>query len=76
MPGCEAAASYAPGNDLLSVGGDWYDVYDIEAEHIGLSIGDVAGHGLREATLMAQITAALRNTSPAAAPVPPPSWRN
>ncbi|MCE0446649.1 hypothetical protein LT493_24570 [Streptomyces tricolor] len=32
--GCEAAASCAPGNGLLSVGGDWYDVYDIEAEHL------------------------------------------
>ncbi|MEV6116335.1 SpoIIE family protein phosphatase [Streptomyces sp. NPDC052109] len=64
VAGLDAATAYAPGSDLLSVGGDWYDVYDIDAEHIGLSIGDVAGHGLREATLMAQITAALRNIVP------------
>ncbi|MEU3861361.1 PP2C family protein-serine/threonine phosphatase [Streptomyces sp. NPDC028722] len=64
LPGLDAATCYAPGGDLLSVGGDWYDVYDVDADHIGLSIGDVAGHGLREATVMAQITAALRNIVP------------
>jgi serine phosphatase RsbU (regulator of sigma subunit) len=64
LPGLETATCYAPGSDLLSVGGDWYDVYDVDADHIGLSIGDVAGHGLREATVMAQISAALRNIVP------------
>ncbi|MEU0675391.1 SpoIIE family protein phosphatase [Streptomyces sp. NPDC006172] len=63
-PGVRTATCYAPGSDLLSVGGDWYDVYDVDADHIGLSIGDVAGHGLPEATVMAQITAALRNIVP------------
>ncbi|MFJ9026474.1 SpoIIE family protein phosphatase [Streptomyces sp. NPDC102259] len=64
LPGLETATCYAPGSDLLSVGGDWYDGYDVDADHIGLSIGDVAGHGLHEATVMAQITAALRNIVP------------
>ena len=64
LPGLDAATCYAPGSDLLSVGGDWYDVYDVDADHIGLSIGDVAGHGLPEATVMAQVTAALRNIVP------------
>ncbi|MEH0638804.1 SpoIIE family protein phosphatase [Streptomyces bottropensis] len=64
LPGLETATRYAPSSDLLSVGGDWYDVYDVDADHIGLSIGDVAGHGLHEATVMAQTTAALRNIVP------------
>ncbi|MEU9099574.1 PP2C family protein-serine/threonine phosphatase [Streptomyces sp. NPDC048361] len=64
IAGLETATCYAPGSDLLSVGGDWYDVYDIDAEHIGLTIGDVAGHGLREASVMAQIIAALRSIVP------------
>ncbi|WP_329416566.1 serine/threonine-protein phosphatase [Streptomyces sp. NBC_00704] len=64
LPGLKTATCYAPGSDLLSVGGDWYDVYDVDDDHIGLSIGDVAGHGLHEATVMAQITAALRNIVP------------
>ncbi|PPS71895.1 hypothetical protein BV882_19690 [Streptomyces sp. 46] len=64
LPGLETATCYAPGSDLLSVGGDGYDVYDVDADHIVLSIGDVAGHGLHEATVMAQVTAALRNIVP------------
>ncbi|MFI9612081.1 SpoIIE family protein phosphatase [Streptomyces sp. NPDC052023] len=36
----------------------------MDSDHIGLSIGDVAGHGLPEATVMAQFTAPLRNTVP------------
>ncbi|MEU5634396.1 PP2C family protein-serine/threonine phosphatase [Streptomyces rishiriensis] len=64
LPGLETATCYAPGSDLLSGGGDWYDVYDVDADHIGLSIGDVAGHGLHEATAMAQVTAALRDIVP------------
>ncbi|MEH0638674.1 PP2C family protein-serine/threonine phosphatase [Streptomyces bottropensis] len=64
LPGLETATCYAPSSDLLSVGGDWYGVYDVDADHIGLSIGDVVGHGLHEATVMAQTTAALRNIVP------------
>lgn len=56
----ETATRYAPGSDMVMVGGDWYDLYDLDGDHIGLSIGDVAGHGLPQAVVMAQITAALR----------------
>ncbi|MET9504343.1 SpoIIE family protein phosphatase [Streptomyces sp. NPDC006622] len=56
----ETAVCYAPGSDLVMVGGDWYDVYDLDDDHIGLSIGDVAGHGLPQAAVMAQVIAALR----------------
>ncbi|NJQ00393.1 PP2C family protein-serine/threonine phosphatase [Streptomyces zingiberis] len=60
IDGLELAGRYAPGSDLVDVGGDWYDVHLLDEEHIGLSIGDVAGHGLSEATAMGQISAALR----------------
>ncbi|MDI5974070.1 SpoIIE family protein phosphatase [Streptomyces sp. SL13] len=56
----ETATCYAPGSDLLQVGGDWYDLYDLDENHVALSIGDVAGHGLPEAAVMARTTAALR----------------
>ncbi|GGW56609.1 hypothetical protein GCM10010503_37250 [Streptomyces lucensis JCM 4490] len=36
----------------------------MDADHIGLGIGDVASHGLPEATVLAQLTAALRNIVP------------
>jgi hypothetical protein len=60
IAGLQIAASYAPGTGMTKVGGDWYDAYDLGEDYLGLSIGDVAGHGLREAAVMVQITAALR----------------
>ncbi|MDL5199204.1 PP2C family protein-serine/threonine phosphatase [Streptomyces sp. ALI-76-A] len=60
VAGLEVATCYAPGSDMVMVGGDWYDLYDLDEDHIGLSTGDVAGHGLPQAAVMAQIIAALR----------------
>ncbi|WP_373431600.1 PP2C family protein-serine/threonine phosphatase [Streptomyces achromogenes] len=60
VAGLEVATCYAPGSDMAMVGGDWYDVYNLDEDHIGLSIGDVACHGLPQAAVMAQIIAALR----------------
>jgi serine phosphatase RsbU (regulator of sigma subunit)/anti-sigma regulatory factor (Ser/Thr protein kinase) len=52
------AAHYFPAKD--EVGGDWYDVIEIAPGLVGLAIGDVAGHGVRAATLMGQLRTALR----------------
>ncbi|MFJ6722448.1 SpoIIE family protein phosphatase [Streptomyces sp. NPDC091259] len=61
VDGFDMAGCYAAGTDQVKVGGDWYDVHLLDDDHIGLTIGDVAGHGLAEAAAMAQITAALRS---------------
>jgi GAF domain-containing protein/anti-sigma regulatory factor (Ser/Thr protein kinase) len=58
LAGIDAAARYLPARD--EVGGDWYDVIDLPGGHVGLAIGDVAGHGLRAAALMGQLRAGLR----------------
>ncbi|MDQ0933234.1 SpoIIE family protein phosphatase [Streptomyces turgidiscabies] len=60
VAGLEVATCYAPGSDMVMVGGDWYDLYNLDDDHIGLSVGDVAGHGLPQAAVMAQVIAALR----------------
>jgi hypothetical protein len=62
IDGIDVAGRYAAGTDMVKVGGEWYDLHVLDHEHIGLSIGDVAGHGLAEAAVMAQIAAALRST--------------
>jgi anti-sigma regulatory factor (Ser/Thr protein kinase) len=54
------------------VGGDWYDVVDLEDGRIGLVVGDCVGHGLAAATVMGQVRSACRallfeNPSPGAA---------
>jgi len=58
LVGIDTAARYLPARD--EVGGDWYDVIDLPGGHIGIAIGDVAGHGLRAAALMGQLRAGLR----------------
>jgi anti-sigma regulatory factor (Ser/Thr protein kinase)/putative methionine-R-sulfoxide reductase with GAF domain len=56
--GAPVGAHYFPAKD--EVGGDWYDVIELARGQIGLGIGDVAGHGVRAATLMGQLRTALR----------------
>jgi serine phosphatase RsbU (regulator of sigma subunit)/anti-sigma regulatory factor (Ser/Thr protein kinase) len=56
--GAPVAARYFPSKD--EVGGDWYDVIELGAGRVGLAIGDIAGHGIRAATLMGQLRTVLR----------------
>src|SRR5438093_3752757 len=60
IPGVLLAARYVPATTDLEVGGDWYDVVQLPDGRVGLAIGDVAGHGLRAASTMAQLRMALR----------------
>jgi len=60
VPALAMAARYRPGERAAQVGGDWYDAIVLPGERVGLAIGDVVGHGLRAATLMAELRAALR----------------
>jgi sigma-B regulation protein RsbU (phosphoserine phosphatase) len=57
--GWELAARYVPGADS-GVGGDWYDVFELPGERIGVVIGDVVGNGLRAAVVMGRLRSALR----------------
>ena len=45
-------------------GGDYYDFIefsDVDKEHIGIAVGDVAGHGIAPALLMTSVRAFLRS---------------
>jgi PAS domain S-box-containing protein len=66
------AVRYQPATVPLQVGGDWYDVVDLDDGRIGLIVGDCVGHGLDAATVMGQLRSACRallleHPSPAAA---------
>ena len=66
------AVRYQPASVPLQVGGDWYDVVDLDDGRIGLIVGDCVGHGLDAATVMGQLRSACRallleHPSPAAA---------
>ncbi|OBK52128.1 histidine kinase [Mycobacterium kubicae] len=66
------AVRYHPASRPLKVGGDWYDVVDIDKGRVALIVGDCVGHGLSAATVMGQLRSACRallleQTSPSAA---------
>ena len=60
LPGLSMAAWYLPAAEESAVGGDWYDVIQLGHRRLGLTIGDVAGHGLAAATYMGQLRSAIR----------------
>jgi serine phosphatase RsbU (regulator of sigma subunit)/anti-sigma regulatory factor (Ser/Thr protein kinase) len=60
VPALTMAARYRPSGRVAQVGGDWYDAIELPGGGIGLVIGDVVGHGVRAATLMGELRAALR----------------
>jgi hypothetical protein len=57
--GLELAASFTPGAGV-EVGGDWYDALPLAGGRMQIAIGDVAGKGLRAATVMGELRAGLR----------------
>ena len=59
VPGLEMAARYLPG-EKGSVGGDWYDVFRLPEDRLGVVIGDVVGRGLMAAMVMGRLRSALR----------------
>lgn len=55
--GLETAGRCLPA-DGHSIGGDWYDVVPLASGAVGMTVGDVMGHGSAAAALMAQLRAA------------------
>jgi serine phosphatase RsbU (regulator of sigma subunit) len=59
VSGLELSARYVPGHDT-GVGGDWYDVFRLPDDCLGVVVGDVSGHGLGAAVVMGRLRSALR----------------
>ncbi|MFJ8863275.1 PP2C family protein-serine/threonine phosphatase [Streptomyces sp. NPDC102451] len=60
FPGIRLAARYAPAQDGLAVGGDFYDAFPMRDGVAGMVIGDVQGHGVEAAAFMGEARASLR----------------
>ena len=56
----EAAALYRPATAPRPIGGDWYDAIRLSDDSCAVAIGDVAGHSMRAAAVMAQTRSMLR----------------
>ncbi|WP_432042107.1 PP2C family protein-serine/threonine phosphatase [Streptomyces cadmiisoli] len=74
LPACrqvghrQVAVRYRPALGALNVCGDWYDMVDlVGGRRIGVSVGDVVGHGLKAAGVMGQLRSALSAASRVAA---------
>jgi GAF domain-containing protein/anti-sigma regulatory factor (Ser/Thr protein kinase) len=59
IPGVELASRYLPASGE-SLGGDWYDAFMLSRGRVVVAVGDVVGHGLGAAAVMAQLRTALR----------------
>jgi serine phosphatase RsbU (regulator of sigma subunit)/anti-sigma regulatory factor (Ser/Thr protein kinase) len=60
IPGLRFSAKYLPAGSGVKIGGDWYDVFQLSNGGLALVIGDVVGHGVLAASVMAEIRTALR----------------
>ncbi len=58
--GIEAAARYVPATVGVTVGGDWYDAFELEDGSVGIAVGDVVGHGVAAAASMGRLRDVLR----------------
>ncbi|HWD65797.1 MAG TPA: SpoIIE family protein phosphatase [Solirubrobacteraceae bacterium] len=59
-PSAVVSAVYRPSGRGMQVGGDWYTARVLDAEQrIGVSVGDVVGHGLDAVATMSQLRSAL-----------------
>lgn len=59
VPGYDIAVRYEPASAHIEVGGDFYELAQFGGELV-VAIGDVAGHSLHTATIMAELRHALR----------------
>jgi serine phosphatase RsbU (regulator of sigma subunit) len=54
--GVSFSAHFEP---TASIGGDYYDVFNLDGSHLAVTIGDVSGHGLSTGLVMAMVKAAI-----------------
>jgi sigma-B regulation protein RsbU (phosphoserine phosphatase) len=54
--GVSFSAHFEP---TASIGGDYYDVFNLDKTHLAVAIGDVSGHGLSTGLVMAMVKAAI-----------------
>jgi DNA-binding response OmpR family regulator len=58
-PGYDLAVRYVPASDQAEIGGDFYELCELPGRLV-VAVGDVAGHSLHAATVMAELRHATR----------------
>lgn len=59
VPGWQFAVRYVPASDEAEIGGDFYEI-SRPGDRLFVAVGDVAGHSLHAATVMAEVRHATR----------------
>jgi anti-anti-sigma factor len=60
LPTVDIAAEYLVATEDTAAGGDWFDAIALPGDRVALVVGDVVGHGVQAAAVMAQLRSALR----------------
>lgn len=60
LPGIDFAHLYRSATEAARVGGDFYDLFEFEHEMVGITVGDMSGHGVDAAVLTSLVKNAIR----------------
>lgn len=60
IEGLDVWSYYAPSVEHAQVGGDWYDVVELDDDTVLVVVGDVTGHDLEAAAAMGQLRSIVR----------------
>ncbi len=60
LPGLEFEAYYRSATESTLVGGDFYDLFELDSQRVGIIIGDIAGKGLAAAVLTSLVRDTIR----------------
>ncbi|RKN04396.1 GAF domain-containing SpoIIE family protein phosphatase [Streptomyces radicis] len=63
IAGLDVAARYLPATRGVEIGGDFYDLIDLDGTACAAAIGDVQGHNVTAAALMGQVRTAVHATA-------------
>ena len=57
--GVDLAKHYLPASEVAEIGGDFYELFELDGRLV-VAVGDVGGHSLHAATVMAELRHAMR----------------
>jgi len=63
IDGLHIDSAYVTPAEGAQIGGDWFDVFSLSSRLVGLSVGDVTGHGLRAAATMGYLRQSIRTVA-------------